>query len=370
MKTQNKILKFIKTQPVLIIASAAMLITCFMVKPDKEYIRYFNMRTLSCLFCTLLVVSAFADIHFFEMLAQKIVVVFKNTRNAIIGLVFITYFASMLLANDMALLTFLPLGYYVLKSTDKMNYMAFTFVMQNVAANLGGMITPFGNPQNLHLYSYYMIPTGEFFEIMLRPFIAATLLIIATCMFVKKEPLTLKVKNDYKIAGWRTAVYMVLFVLSILIVFRIIDFIAGTIMIAVCMLILDKKAYKGVNYPLLLTFCVFFVFSGNMSRISAVEETVGRIINQNTLLYGIISCQFISNVPSAVLLSRFTDNYAELLQAVNIGGLGTLIASLASLITFSEFKKNRPEAVKKYILLFSVINYGYLIILYAIEALC
>lgn len=172
-----KILKLLKNNAVLCVAIVAAVITAFIVPPDEKYLGYFDLSTLYCLFGTLAVVEGLARIGFFEFLARKIVVKFKNLRAVTFALVFITYFGSMVMANDMALITFLPLGYYALESTGRKDKNAFVFVMQNVAANLGGMLTPFGNPQNLYLYSYYKIPTGEFFYIMLAPFLAAFLLI-------------------------------------------------------------------------------------------------------------------------------------------------------------------------------------------------
>ena len=363
------IINFSKTQFVLSIAVIAMLITCIFVPVDTSYLGYFNWRTLATLFCTLAVVAAFSHIHVFEILSKNIVIKLHNLRNATLGLVFITFFGSMLLANDMALLTFLPLGFYVLNSTDNKQHMAFTFIMQNIAANLGGMVTPFGNPQNVYLYSYYGIETMEFVKIMLPSFLAATVLIVVCCLFVKPTPLTLKNDEDYVLDKKRTLIYSVLFVASIFIVFRIVPYILGTVAITIALFFLDKDSIKEVNYPLLATFCVFFVFSGNMARIPAVSAFFEYLLPKNTLLFGILSCQFISNVPSAVLLSHFTRDYTSLLPAVNIGGCGTLIASLASLITFSEFKKHNPYKVKGYIVKFSVINFSFVIALYALQTL-
>ena len=164
-------------------------------------------------------------------------------------------------------------------------------------------------------------------------------------------------------------IYSLLFVASILIVFRVVPYTWGTLAITIVLLFLDKDSIKEVNYPLLATFCVFFVFSGNMARIPAVSAFFEYLLPKNTLLFGILSCQFISNVPSAVLLSHFTGDYASLLPAVNIGGCGTLIASLASLITFSEFKKHQPEKVKNYILSFLVINFSFVILLFLLQSI-
>lgn len=362
------VLAFAKSQMVLSIAFVAMCATCVLVPFDAEYLGYFNWRTLATLFCTLAVVSAFSHIHVFEILSKNIVLKLHNLRNATLGLVFITFFGSMLLANDMALLTFLPLGYFVLSSTNNKKAMAFTFIMQNIAANLGGMVTAFGNPQNLYLYSYYNIDTLEFSKIMLPTFLAATVLILIVCAFVKPTPLTLQDDNQYVLDKKLTVVYSILFVCSILIVFRLIPYVLGTVLITIALLLIDKKSIKEVNYPLLATFCVFFVFSGNLARIPMVSWFFSKLLPINTLLFGILSCQCISNVPSAVLLSHFTVDYWSLLPAVNIGGLGTLIASLASLITFSEFKKHNPTMIKRYILLFTGLNFLFIVVLFSVQS--
>lgn len=368
-KIKYKLLSFIKAQTVLSISIIAMLLTCFFVPIDRAYLGYFDLRTLATLYCTLAVVSAFSHIHVFEIISKNIVLKLHNLRNATLGLVFVTFVGSMLIGNDMALLTFLPLGFYVLTSTANKQAMAFTFIMQNTAANLGGMVTPFGNPQNLYLYSFYHIGNTEFVKIMLPSFIASTILIIFMCCFVKPIPLTLKKNDDYVLNKQRTFIYSVLFIASILIVFRIVPYVLGTVAITAALYLLDKKAIKEVNYPLLLTFCAFFVFSGNLARIPEVRSLFGTILPINPLLFGILSCQLISNVPGAVLLSHFTTDYQSLLPAVNIGGLGTLIASLASLITFSEYKKHNPGKEKIYIIKFSVINFGFLIILYGLQSM-
>ena len=366
-RTIRKIVHFLSGQFILTIAVIAMCITCIFVPVDKAYWDYFNWQTLATLFCTLAVVAAFAHIHVFEIISKNIVLKLNTLRRATIGLVFITFVGSMILANDMALLTFLPLGYYVLKSTDNKQAMGFTFIMQNIAANLGGMVTPFGNPQNLYLYAHYEIGNGEFVKIMLPTFLTAMILILICCFFVKDTPLTLKKDHSYTLDVKRTVLYSILFVASILIVFRIVPYVAGTIVIALLLFFLDKKALKEVNYPLLATFCVFFVFSGNMARIPQVSEFFSWLLPKNTLLFGILSCQFISNVPSAVLLSHFTTDYQSLLPAVNIGGLGTIIASLASLITVSQYRRHDPMGLKKYMVQFTLLNLLFLVVLYGVQ---
>ncbi len=359
----SAILRFIKRNAVLMIALTAAGITCFFVPIDRDYIDYFDLRTLTCLFCTLAVVAAFRNIKFFEWLAGIIVRRFKNMRKIVLALVFVTYFGSMVMANDMALITFLPLGYFVLDSLGNKKLIAFTFIMQNIAANLGGMLTPFGNPQNLYLYSFYSIGTSEFFKIMAIPFAVAFVLILGVCLFVKpvKAEISAKIRRNPPV--WRVVAYLVLFILSILIIFRIFPYYWGLLAIVAALLVLDFRALLRVDYALLFTFCAFFVFSGNMARIPAIKEVLGSLVALDPLAFGTLACQCISNVPSAVLLSKFTTDYARLLIAVNVGGLGTPIASLASLITLNTFRRVCPGETKRYLAKFFALNFSFLAVL-------
>lgn len=359
----NRYVSFIKKNAVMCIAFIAAAVTSIFVPVDKEYIGYFDYKTLSCLFCVLAVVCALKNINFFYILARKVVLLFKNARMSILALVYITFIGSMLIANDMALLTFLPLGYFVLTSAGKQKYMAFTFIMQNIAANLGGMLTPFGNPQNPYLYTKYEIANSDFLQIMAPPFVLSVLIITFCCVaFVKPEPLRL---CDEKVSlnPQKTVLYLLLFALSIVIVFRGIPYWIGLVIIPAVLMLTDRKALKMVDYGLLFTFVFFFVFAGNMARIDAVRNLFSYLLCKNTLLFSVISCQFISNVPSAILLSQFTENYADLLVGVNIGGVGTLISSLASLITFREYVKHNPGKTGYYIGMFSLFNFAFLIVL-------
>ncbi len=359
----NIIINFVKKNTVMVIALVAAIITAFFVPPDAQYLGYFDYKTLACLFSVLAVVCALRNVNFFYILACNIVKKFKNLRQCVIVIVWATLIGSMLIANDMALITFLPLGYYVLHTAEKDHYIAFTFIMQNIAANLGGMLTPFGNPQNLYLYSKFNIPIGEFTDIMLMPFTFSVLLITLCCaVLVFPEPIELTDKPE-RIDRKRTAAYLFLFAIAIISVFNFIPYPICMIFIVLALLIMDRKALKAVDYPLLLTFVFFFIFAGNMGRIDAVRDFFSAALQENTLLFSVISCQFISNVPSAILLSQFTSDYHSLLIGVNIGGVGTLIASLASLITLRRFNELRPGKTFRYIAMFSIANFSFLIVL-------
>ncbi len=353
---------FVRKNTVLCIAAVLAFATAVIVPPDITYLTYFDTRTLTCLFCTLAMVCALRNIKFFTCIAEKIITVTKNLRRSVLALVYITFIGSMLIANDMALLTFLPLGYIVLHATGKEKYMAFVFILQNIAANLGGMLTPFGNPQNLYLYSRFAIPTVDFMGVMIWPFLVAVTLITVCCLFFPAESLKVE-ESGIKLPVKRTIVYLILFAFSIAIVFRALPYWLGLIVIPLALLFLDRKALSAVDYPLLFTFVCFFVFSGNMARIPAVEEFMAALLDKSVLVVSTLSCQFISNVPSAILLSRFTENWQELLLGVNIGGAGTIIASLASLITFKEYMNHNPGKAGYYMVRFSAINFAFLGIL-------
>jgi Na+/H+ antiporter NhaD/arsenite permease-like protein len=313
----------------------------------------------------LAVVCALRNVRFFYTVAEKIVKHFRNARVAVLALVYITFIGSMLIANDMALLTFLPLGYFVLVSTHKEKYMCLTFILQNIAANLGGMLTPFGNPQNLYLYTKFNIPDGEFMLIMLPCFLLAIAMItLSVIIFIKPEPLEFS-GTERKLPKLRVCIYLALFAFSILCVFRIIPYQLALIVIPIAILIMDRKALAHVDYGLLLTFVFFFIFSGNMGRIDAVRNLFSSLLEKSTLIVSALSCQVISNVPSAILLSQFTDNYKELLLGVNIGGCGTLISSLASLITFKEYAEHNKGKSGRYILIFSAFNFTFLALMLA-----
>ncbi len=359
----KKFVGFIQNNTVMCIAALMAIVTSFIVTPDKQYLSYPDYKTLSCLFLTLAVICALKNIKFFSIVAQRIVVMTGNLRMLVLALVYITFIGSMLIANDMALITFLPLGYFALSSTRHEEQMAYVFILQNISANLGGMLTPFGNPQNLYIYSAFNIPTGEFTMIMLWPFVLAIVMLTICCLILKPIPLELNDSVRPKLNAKKTTLYLVLFALSILIVFRVIPYWLGLIIIPIVLFFVDKTVFGQVDWALLATFFFFFIFSGNMSRIPAVNNLVSSWLEKDTLLVSELSCQVISNVPSAILLSKFTTNYKELLLGVNIGGTGTLIASLASLITFNHFRTLRPGHTKQYIGLFTLMNAIFLVVM-------
>jgi Na+/H+ antiporter NhaD/arsenite permease-like protein len=355
--------RFIRSNAVLCIAAVLAVFTALIVPPDKDYLGYFDLKTLSCLFATLAVICALKNIRFFTIIACKIVSKAGNVRTLALTLVYITFIGSMFIANDMALITFLPLGYIALTSTGKEKYMAHLFITQNIAANLGGMLTPFGNPQNLFIFTKFSVPTLEFMSIMAPPFIVSILLFTLSCIILPKEKLDIIDDENVKLPKKRTAFYLILFALTVVMVFRVLPYYVCLPIILIAILISDRSALKKVDYALLFTFVFFFIIAGNISRIDLVSEFFSSLLGKSTFLTSVFSCQIISNVPSAILLSEFTENYKELLLGVNIGGAGTLISSLASLITFKEYTSHVKGKTLSYLVRFTVMNFAFLAVL-------
>ena len=347
----------------LIAVLAAAVAACF-VPPDAAYAGYFDWKTLSCLFCVLAVVCALRGAGLFPLLAQRLVRAFHTARSAVTALVVVTLIGSMLLTNDTALLTFLPLSWFVLEGTGQTKHTALTFILQNCAANLGGMLTPFGNPQNLYLFNHYTIPNGEFLTIMLPPFLLSTALILACCLLIPRQVLAVP-QRELTLDKPRAIAYGLLFCLAVGMVLRAVPYPVGLAFIAAALAVMDPRALKSVDWGLLVTFAAFFTFSGNMARIEPVRTLFRQLLAHGTMPVAALTSQVISNVPAAILLSQFTDDYPALLVGVNIGGAGTLVASLASLITFREYTKHVKGQTGRFLALFSAVSFGFLAVLLA-----
>ncbi|WP_232050884.1 SLC13 family permease [Arabiibacter massiliensis] len=359
------LIRFARRRTVLVVSAAAALATMALVPPDGAYLGYFDLKTLSCLFGILAVVGALRGIGVFEHAARVAVARFATCRSAVVALVGATLVLSMFATNDMALIMMLPLSAATLLRAGWERALPFAFIMQNLAANLGGMILPFGNPQNLYLYERFAIPLGDFLAVMAVPFAASVLLITACCMlFVKPvpprspaqgaarpEPADAPRVDDRRRP--RALAYLALLALVIASVFRLVPYPAALAVVVAALVVLDRRALRDVDWGLLLTFACFFVFAGNMARIPAAEGLLSGLMDRSALLVSVGASQIISNVPAAVLLSHFADGYQALLVGVNIGGAGTLVASLASLITFSHYRTvraafpRRPELARQ-----------------------
>ena len=348
-------------------------ISCMFVPIDGEYLNYFDGsgQTLTCIIGILLIVAGLENIDFFHKVARWVVKKFKSVRSIIMALIFITYISALVNANDMALLTFLPLSYLVLKYINKTEYLAVTFIMPNIASNLGGMISPIGNPQNIYLFSHYNIGLLEFFKIMAIPTLCALILIVTVCLFIKPEKVKYSDDYNHKINIPKLIVYAILFILTFLVVCDVLPFYIVLPVLVVTMFICDPKAFLKVDYTIPLTFVAFFIFSGNMARIPVIANLISSLAESQTFLCAYLSCQLISNVPTSILLSIFTTNYPALLVSVNVASLGIIFSSLSGIIALKCFSKYRNKESKRgvwyYIGLDLLVNIGMLIILYPVS---
>lgn len=356
--------EFFRTEAVLVISFVAAAITSFFVPPSLKYISYIDFKVLAILFCLMTIIAGLKEIGLFNVMAERMTSGAKNTRGLFLSLILICFFSSMLITNDVALITFVPFSILVLNITGQNDKMIFVIVMQTVAANLGSMLTPVGNPQNLYLFSYYNINVFEFFKITVPVTFTGFILIFIFSSVGKHEQIYVTFKLKEKIQNkFKLYIFLFLFALCLTSVFRLVNFKLMLIIVFAAILIIDKNLFKKVDYSLLATFVFFFIFTGNIGNIEAVRKFLSQLINNHELIYSVAISQIISNVPAAVLLSNFTANYKSLLIGTNAGGLGTLIASLASLISYKLYIKTENSKPAQYLAVFSAVNFGMLLVL-------
>lgn len=370
---------FLREHAVLVVAAMAAAASALAVPPDEAYLGYFDWKTLGCLFCVLAVASALRLMGAFDRAARAVIARFRSPRPLALALVLTTAGLSCVATNDMALIMMLPLSAATLMGANLPRLVAPVFVLQSLAANLCGMIVPFGNPQNLYLYSYYGLGLGDFLATMALPFALSTISIVACTWWLcgrtdSSSPSdTRNLAMPMPLGRRRLAAYGLLFALTLLAVFRIVSIAAAVATVAAALAALDRRALAAVDWGLLATFACFFVFAGNMARVPEVSAWLSPLMADHGLLVSAGLSQIISNVPAAVLLSHFTGAWQPLLVGVNIGGAGTLVGSLASLITLQHFTSVRkifpratalPElSTGRFLALFSVLNFGFLAIL-------
>ncbi len=366
----KKIITFFKQETVLCIACILAIISAFIVPPDAEYLTYIDFRTLGLLFCLMTVMAGFQEIGAFQKLAQGMLSKVHRMRQLVPILILLCFFSSMLMTNDVALITFVPFTFIVLGLAGegaKQKHMIPVVVMQTVAANLGSMLTPIGNPQNLYLYGISEMSLGAFLLLML-PYTAVSciLLLLWSIWYTRKENAALTVtfpKQSESLNRRELVIYTVLFILSLLTVARIIQWWITLVIVLIVAFVTDRKVLCKVDYSLLVTFAGFFVFIGNMGRIPVFRDFLENMIAGHEAVTAIISSQVISNVPAALLLSGFTDNFKALIIGTNLGGLGTLIASMASLISFKLIGRECAGIKGKYLLYFTAVNLLFLAVL-------
>lgn len=364
----------------LVVAAVAAAASALAVPPDEAYLGYFDWKTLGCLFCVLAVASALRLMGAFDRAARAVIARFRRPGPLALALVLTTAALSCVATNDMALIMMLPLSAATLMGANLPRLVTPVFVLQSLAANLCGMIVPFGNPQNLYLYSYYGLGLGDFLAAMALPFALSTAGIVACTWWLCGQSNGGSDRDDTRslaapmpLSRRRLAIYGALAALTLLAVFRIVPVAAAVAVVAAALAALDRRALAAVDWGLLATFACFFVFAGNMARVPEVSAWLSPLMADHGLLVSAGLSQIISNVPAAVLLSHFTGAWQPLLVGVNIGGAGTLVGSLASLITLQHFTSVRkifpraaalPElSTGRFLALFSVLNFGFLAIL-------
>ena len=381
----KNIKEFFKKEAVLCVAVLLAIISCFFVHPDKEYLNYIDFRTLAILFSLMTVMAGLQKLNVFKEIAEGMLKRVKGERGLVLTLVLLAFFFSMLITNDVALITFVPFTFTTLMLKGEDTYKKLVIpvvVLQTVAANLGSMLTPIGNPQNLYLYSLSGINFFDFLKLML-PYSLISLLLIIICiyLFTAKEKSEEKVPSQDNVnysqrktltemfAESQTKyhslliMYLLLFIVALLVVLRVLPYGVMFFLTLILVLLSDRKTLLKVDYSLLFTFIGFFIFIGNMGRLPVFANALEKIVTGREVLTSILASQVISNVPCALLLSGFTDNYESLIVGTNLGGLGTLIASMASLISYKMVAAKENIKTGEYFKKFTLVNFVFLIIL-------
>ena len=366
-----KIWDWCKKEAVLSIAMVLAVISAIIIPPDRAYIAYIDFRTLGILFCLMAVMAGLQGLGVFSYIAEKLLSKVRGVRSLVFILIMLCFFGSMVITNDVALITFVPFSFVTLQLMFREKAKALVVpvvVMQTVAANLGSMLTPIGNPQNLYLFSRTEMGFGAFVWFMTPYTLVAFLLLVIWCITFKFKDdgptsFLLRSKTSLSGKGKELALYVALFICSLLTVVHVIPYEITTLITLIVIFFMNKAVLKRVDYTLLLTFVGFFIFIGNMGRVPAFRGLLQQIILDNEIFTSVVASQFMSNVPAALLLSGFTDRFDLLIIGTNLGGLGTLIASMASLISFKYIGKEYKELKGRYFVYFTVVNLIFLAVL-------
>ena len=386
MRVALNVREIVRKDPVLVVAVVLALCSCAAVPPDAAYAEYVDLRTIGMLFSLMTIMCGLSRLGVFRIACRHLLSVVRGPRRLALALTLLAFFSSMLITNDVALVTFVPFALLALRTLDSPRHACFTVVMMTIAANLGSMLTPIGNPQNLYLYSMSHMRIGEFVLLML-PYAAASLALLvgAIALFGKipertqtsatrgakpddnehadEIPQLATDADDPAPSPLRVLPWATLFVLALLSVAHILPYQAIVVATIAVALIADRRALAHVDYALLVTFIAFFVFVGNVGRIEMVSAALAQLIDGHELAVSVIASQVLSNVPAAILLSGFTSNFAALIVGTNLGGLGTLIASMASLISYKQVALVLPREKGRYFMLFTMWNVAFLAIL-------
>lgn len=359
----QKLYTFMKREPVFLISFLAALITCFFVPPSLAYVNYMDLRTLALLYCLMVVVAGFQKAGVFYALANCLCNKAKTLRALGGILVFLCFFSATVITNDVALLTFVPLAIMVFVMANQSKHLLWVVILQIVAANLGSMLTPIGNPQNLYLFSFYNFTFASFFTTVIPVWGVSFIFILALCfLFPKAEIKIIGIKNT-TLHKTDVFVYVLLLAVCFLVVFHILPWPVMLLSMVLILFFYNRKILLQADFILLLTFICFFIFSGNLEKIPTINKFIHSVIKGREYMASVALSQVISNVPAALILSEFTDKAKLVLLGVNVGGLGTPIASLASIIGLKLYSRSNEAKTGKFLLFFTIVNFTLLIVL-------
>lgn len=357
---------FIKNEIVLCVAGVLAVASAFVVHPSKSYLGYIDFRTLSILLMLMITMAGLQKLSVFRQLGELLVGRTSTIRGVVLILIGLCFFSSMFITNDVALLTFVPFSIITLSISNRKDLYIIVIVLETLAANLGSMLTPLGNPQNLYLYSLSGMSMAAFIKLMLPySLCSALLLIISALIFVKDAKVTLKdndrksydrTKREKRLIG----LYIAAFIISLFVVARLVPYPVGLVIVLIAVIAFDRNVLRKPDYSLLFTFIFLFIFIGNIKRIPEFSQVLESLIKINEVGVSIVLSQFISNVPAAILCSGFADDLQKIIIGTNLGGMGTLIASMASLISFKQYSYIDGAKPQKYIGIFTVLNIVYL----------
>lgn len=352
----SKIFTFLKKEIVLTVSFVLAIISMIFVTPNEKYFDYIDFRTLGLLFSLMTIMAGLNKMGIFRLLAKNLLNKAKTMRGVTLLIVLLCFFSSMLITNDVALITFVPFTIVLLKLADKQSRAIYVVTLETIAANLGSMLTPIGNPQNLYLFSAYNMNISDFFKTILPYALISLVMLVCCSLFSGKSSIVYNENREELNFDKRLiAMYIALFAIALLSVFRVLNYLILLAVVIVFVLIFDRKVLLKVDYSLLFTFIFLFVFIGNLGNISQINGWLSSVVNGNEVPVGVLASQVFSNVPATILLSGFTNNATDLMIGVNIGGLGTLIASMASLISF-KFIQKENVSITKYFGLFTLFN--------------
>lgn len=328
----DKFIDFFKNETVFCISLILAIVSCFFISPNVNYLNYINWDTIILLFVIMVIVEILKNLSIFEIFVRKLLSKISDTRQLVLVLVFICFLSSIFITNDVSLIIFVPFAILALKKVDRLDLIILTVCLQTIAANVGCMVLPIGAPHNIVMFTVSNIPFESFFFILL-PYIVVSLIFLAIILFfIPKMDITLPKMSEITVD---TKNFL-------------------------------KKVLFGVDYFLLLTFIALFILIGNLENIQFFNLLFRQFIAGNEVLWGVLVSQVISNVPAAILLSGFSTNYEAIIVGINIGGFGTLIASMANLISYKILAREFGGFKARYLLIFTVLNIILLAILWVV----